>query len=47
MFIFERVGMCVRTSGEGAEKEGERESQADSTLGAEPDKRLDLMTVRS
>ena len=33
-------------SGE-AEREGERESQADSMLSREPDPRLDLMTLRS
>ena len=35
------------TSGGGAEREGEKESQADSTLSAEPDVEFDLTTMRS
>ena len=42
IYLGERVGEEA-----GAEGEGERESQADSLLSTEPDKRLNPMTLRS
>ena len=39
--------MCERVQGRGREREGERESQADSMLSAEPDAGLVPITVRS
>ena len=39
--------ICIFEMGEGAEREGEREPQADSTVSTEPDTGLSLMTLRS
>ena len=52
MFIYflrerERAHACARVSGGGAERQGERESQAGSMLSAKPDMGLDPRTVRS
>ena len=46
IYLFGRESVCTGASGGGADREGERESQADS-LSAEPETGVDLMTVRS